>query len=468
MLKPTFLRGDKRIGFDIRTLSLTVVVLALILGENFCGAASVTAPASGLSVNVDEVTGNYTVTLKSPAWTFGGSLNRSLKNTAVNRDTDSVGAYQQIAFEWNSGQTPMTGRICVYDERALVLFSDTCGTAVEMPPEPFPSFTALPTNLFVFSHSQHEFAPPQFAANEISTPWMLFDDKANALVISPASHYFVASMLGDGRQRVASGFNKQLRNLPAGFTQQTVLAFGKGINRAWDLWGQALIGWQGVKRPGNDADTMLKYLGYWTDNGATYYYNYDRDKGYAGTLRSLVEHYRQEQIPLRYLQLDSWWYSKSMTGPEGKVGQTKNAKLPEGEWNRYGGLWEYKAHKSLFPDGLAAYQKSIGLPLVTHNRWVDLASPYREKYEISGVAAIDPKWWDEIAAYLKASGVITYEQDWLDRIYTYSPAFSSNVNTGEAFLDNMARACKQNGLTMQYCMPYACYFLQGSRYENLT
>ncbi len=60
--------------------------------------------------------------------------------------------------------------------------------------------------------------------------------------------------------------------------------------------------------------------------------------------------------------------------------------------------------------------------------------------------------------YLKTSGIVTYEQDWLDRIYTYSPAFSSNVDTGEAFLDNMARACKEQGITMQYCMPYPCYF----------
>ena len=75
---------------------------------------------------------------------------------------------------------------------------------------------------------------------------------------------------------------------------------------------------------------------------------------------------------------------------------------------------------------------------------------------------MDPKWWDSIADYMKASGIATYEQDWLDRIYTYSPAFSSNVDTGEAFLDNMARACKEQGITVQYCMPYPCYFLQGA------
>ena len=214
---------------------------------------------------------------------------------------------------------------------------------------------------------------------------------------------------------------------------------------------------------------MLKYLGYWTDNGATYYDNYETNLGYAWTLKSLVGGFREEQIPVRYLQLDSWWYDKSTTEPDGLPGKSKKIdKLPEGQWNAYGGLLKYEADSSLFPEGLDAFQKSIGLPLVTHNRWVDRASPYHQQFKISGIAAVDPKWWGQIADYLKASGIVTYEQDWLDRIYTYSPAFSSNLDVGEDFLDDMARACDQQGITMQYCMPYPCYFLEGSHYENLT
>jgi hypothetical protein len=454
--------------------TLPIVICFALLGLAARGEAIVVTNAAGLSAALDS-NGSYTVQSSAPAWTFGGEISSVLKNTVAVSGEDSLGGYQRISFEWTEGSAPISGEIRLYNDRPVILFSEQRQNAGEMPPSPFPSFTKMPKGLHVFSYQQQSFAPPQFAANECSTPWLLFDDHANALVISPASHFMVASMIGDAVNQMASGFNPQLRNLPAGFSQQTMLAFGDGINRAWDLWGQSLRTFEGAGSLHKDADATLKYLGYWTDNGASLYYNFDPQKGYAGTLVGLVEHYRQRQIPIRYLQLDSWWYYKSATGADDRTvagtknpAGKKNPNMPDGEWNRYGGLLEYKAHPYVFPEGLEAFQKSVGLPLVTHNRWIDSQSPYHQKYAISGVAAVDPKWWDDIADYLHQADVQTYEQDWLYSIYQRSPAFSSNLYTAEIFLDNMARACKERGMTMQYCMPYPAHFLQGSRYDNLT
>ncbi len=274
-------------------LFLAGVLLALPLKKAEAFPVTVSAPESGLSARVDTGTGNYRIVADNPPWTLGGSLAVPLKNLTTGSGNDNAGNYQQIAFEWNAGQIPMSGWIRIYLQKPLVLFSQTCRAASDMPPPPYPAFTKLPPALHVFSYGHHEFAPPDFHATDISTPWLLFDRKANALIISPASHFMVASMIGDGRTEVASGFNPELRNLPAGFTQQTLIAFGNGINQAWDSWGRALLDLQHAKRPANDADTVLKYLGYWTDNGAVYYYNYNLDKGYAGTLQSLIEDYRR-------------------------------------------------------------------------------------------------------------------------------------------------------------------------------
>lgn len=432
-------------------------------------AITMFSPATGLTFSVDVAKGDYQLMSSDPAWTFAGSLKTPLNSFADSRGHDATGDYQEIAFAWKAGELPMRGEIRLYLEKPLALFSQTCAEATDLPPAAFPDFTTLPDKLHVFSYGELNFAPPRFSASETSSPWLLFDDRADAVIMSPGSHFMVAAMQGDGSHVAGSGLNPELRHLPAGFTQSTLVVCGRGINRMWSVWGKAMVARAGVHRPANDADDVLKYLGYWTDNGATYYYNYDTAKGYAGTLEALIAHNRQEQIPIRYLQLDSWWYYKSTTNADGSPGNAKKSeRLPAGEWNRYGGLLEYRAHSDLFPDGLAAFQQAVGLPLVTHNRWVDAASPYHQKYEISGIAAVDPKWWDLIADYLKSSGIVTYEQDWLDRIYRYSPAFATNVDTGERFLDGMARSCMAQNVTLQYCMPLPCYFLQGCSYDNLT
>ena len=466
--------GSNQLICSFQKTKLLVVFCFLLVGLAAQAEAIVVTNGTGLSAGLDP-DGSYAVQSSAPGWTFGGEIGSTIKNEAAASGEDSLGRYQRIYFEWMEGSSQMKGEIRIYTEKPLVLFSELRQDAGEMPPLPFPSFTQLPAKLHVFSYRQEAFAPPQFAANDCSTPWLLFDNQANAMVISPASHFMVASMIGDGTNQISSGFNPKLRNLPAGFTHQTLLAFGNGINRAWDLWGQSLRGLEGVQSPHDDADAILKYLGYWTDNGSSLYYNFNTNQGYAGTLESLVAHYREEQVPIRYLQLDSWWYYKAATGADDRTvaGQKnsdgkKNPDMPDGEWNRYGGLLEYKAHPYVFPNGLAAFQKAIGLPLVTHNRWIDSASPYHQKYLISGVAAIDPKWWNDVADYLHDAGVQTYEQDWLYSIYQRSPAFSSTSDTAEKFLDNMARACKERGMTVQYCMPYPAHFLQGSRYDNLT
>ena len=115
----------------------------------------------------------------------------------------------------------------------------------------------------------------------------------------------------------------------------------------WDTGETALTDLR-AKPARHDADIGLKYLGYWTDNGDYYYYNYDFSHGYTGTLLNLADHFRQRQIPVRYMQLDSWWYDKSLTGADGKIGKTKNPRLPVGEWNRYGGLMDYTADPGPF------------------------------------------------------------------------------------------------------------------------
>ena len=174
--------------------------------------ASLAAVAGELSVSNgwvklvwEEKSGAYQIVCQDPDWTFAGKLPSASAPATQTDGSDALGPYRQVDFAWLDGALPMTGGIRAYQEKPLVQFFDTCGAATANAPAPFPDFSGLPARLHLFSYRQDTFAPPSFKANEGSTPWLLFDDAGRALVISPASHFMVASLFGDGQTRVASG-----------------------------------------------------------------------------------------------------------------------------------------------------------------------------------------------------------------------------------------------------------------------
>ena len=454
---------------DTLGISAARLLIALILFALPCHAVDQAIEgAHGIVATIDPKSGQYEVRSRELNWTFTGQLGGPASNVSVNNGQDRLGAYRELSFGWGP-HVSLSGRIRTYVKRPVVLFEITSKEPIASAAAiRFPRFTEFPKNLHHFSYKNEVFAPRSFTLEETGTPWLLFDDQQRAVVLSPATNYMIASMRGDGITEIASGLNEGVANLPAGFAHKTLMAFDVGVNGAWDSWGTAVTDLQGKHRPSNDADVGLRYLGYWTDNGAAYWYHYEPGLGYAGTLETLVRRYRDEGIPLRYLQLDSWWYFKTLTGPGGEPLKPKNSELPAEEWNRYGGLLKYQAHPTVFPEGLAAFQKKVGLPLITHNRWIDPKSPYHEHYDISGLAAVDPKFWQEIMGYTSSANVVTYEQDWLSVIYKYSPAIGTALTAGDAFTDGMARAAQEKGMSLQYCMALPRLFLQGARYSNLT
>jgi hypothetical protein len=224
---------------------------------------------------------------------------------------------------------------------------------------------------------------------------------------------------------------------------------GPGLNHLFDTWGNTLTALRGKTRPPNDADLTLEKFGYWTDNGATYYYNFEPQLGYAGTLLNVLHEFDQRGIALGYLQLDSWWYPKGA-----------NARWDD----RTGGIFRYRAASDLFPDGLTSFQQQVGLPLVTHARWIDPVSPYRTEFGFSGNVMTDPRYWSDLMDYLRAGGVVSYEQDWLGA--QAQPVY--DLSAPVQFMGNMATAAAQRGMTLQYCMPLPRHVLQTVEYPNVT
>ncbi|MEV8569079.1 CBM35 domain-containing protein [Streptomyces sp. NPDC051322] len=437
--------GINRRGF-IRAAGLGSAALALPLTAAAGRASASTGGSQALKATV-QASGAWQVTARELGWTFSGSVGSAATDIATRPGSDALGRYTETTFTFQSGARK--GGIRVYKGASSVVFTDTyvrAGTNGN----PFPTFTGYPKLAHRLSHSD---CFGRFQFNTFSgasdSPWVFFDAAGHTFVLSAANH-FQEAQTGEGADgSIAAGVISSIGTLPAGYTRQTILSAAAGVGAAHRAWGTALTRLAGKPLPANDAGVMLSTLGYWTDNGADYYYEYEQSKGYTGTLLAVRDEWASQKIPMGYLQLDSWWYPKG----------------PKGDWNDLpDGTSRYEADKELFPDGLAAFQKQLGMPLVTHARWMDKTSPYHGEYAMSDNVVIDPAFWQSVMDYLRDSGVVVYEQDWLCN--NAKPA--ENLTDADAFFDNMAHHAASDGLDLQYCMALPRDYLQSTRYPNLT
>ncbi len=393
--------------------------------------------------------GTYELDFPASGWKLDGKLPGDAGDLHSTAGNDKIGAYHQISASFDNGMR--IAEIRVYDVRPLVLFRDVWKSAGQNA-LPFPAFQSLPQGAFRFSYQKRAFGYYEFGKLGPEGPWCLFDRQGHAMVISPADHFLVSDMEDQPDGVATSGIDPAIKQMPAGFVHSTLIAAGTGINSVFGKWGSALLALGAKQRPANNADVTLARLGYWTDNKTTYYYRFEPQLGYRGTLLAVRGAYRKLGVALGYMQLDSWFYPKG----------------PQSRWNAGGSTiaWgedEYRADKKLFPQGLANFHLDLGLPLVTHARWVAPASPYRHEFKMSGNVVIDPRFWQQTAHYLHQAGVVTYEQDWLNR----NAQTAANLTDPALFLGNMSKAMAAEGISIMYCMPLPGDYMASTHYPNV-
>ncbi|HTU33834.1 MAG TPA: hypothetical protein VMF66_08540 [Candidatus Acidoferrum sp.] len=393
--------------------------------------------------------GSYQIALRGVDWRLEGKLPAAAATIRRSRGKDQVGEYQSISAAYLNGGR--NAEIRVYQNVPGVLLEDMYVSAGANE-NPFPTFAALPPDLMKFSYQRKEFGDYEFGALGTEGPWSLFDKDGHVLLISPADHFQVSHMDESDEGTAESRIVPSIQTLPGGFSHGTLIVWGTGMNRTFETWGNALLALGGKERPANDANVLLAKFGYWTDRGAFYYYHFDERLGYAGTLLALRDEFQKLGLPLGYMQLDSWWYPKGDDDRWNSGGST----LAYGEDT-------YRADKELFPNGLAAFHQALGLPMVTHARWVSTSSPYRKQYKMSGNVVIDPAFWNSTADYLADAGVVTYEQDWLNE----NAQPEMNLSDPQAFLGDMSEAMGDKNITIQYCMPLPSDYMASTLYRNV-
>jgi hypothetical protein len=103
-------------------------------------------------------------------------------------------------------------------------------------------------------------------------------------------------------------------------------------------------------------DLSINNLGYYTDNGAYYYYHTEHEVNYEQTMLDVLHNV---PLPIHYLQIDSWWYFKGIRD----------------------GVSEWVARPDIFPDGLPALDRKLeNIPIIAHNRYWPYDTVYKSNY----------------------------------------------------------------------------------------
>lgn len=289
--------------------------------------------------------------------------------------------------------------------------------------------------------------PPLLAAPPSQGPLILYSDDLEVLVFSPLDHFF-ESLIAFEDGAIWPGLQGDLESIPAGLRHRFLLVSGRGIQPTLSRWGEIMRAEHGRARADRYADRGLSHLGYWTDNGAYYYYHKEPGLTEEQTLLAVLEEAREKNIPYGYLQLDSWWYFKQPGG---------SAAAP---WL---GLIRWEPQPEMFPAGLAAFQAAANLPIVAHNRWFAPQNAYRDLADFveegDFALPLGRAVFDRILRDAAAWGLVTYEQDWLANQFWGLRYLRAGVGRAERWMSDLHAAVAGRNLTMQLCMASPAHLL---------
>lgn len=397
-------------------------------------------------MKVDAQAGTYEV--QTGGKKFSQNLGVPLTSFGKLTATDPLGTYSQVAFDFIGADS--IGRhvsIKSYWQSPQLIFTEQL--LADAPNDPATSFPRLTTDWS--GEGKHHinyygaFASSVYDAGLQDGPAMFFDTKS-AFVISAASHFPQAILSFGPAGELVTGIDPAIGTLPKGFSHQTLVVVANAPNAAFDLWGKTLTTL--IQAPQIDPeDLVASKLGYWTSQGSPYWWYGLPAANLEPTLLSMVAQARQLNAPFGYVELDSYFY------PKGSLGL----------WDFFaGGIFTYTAHPDLFPHGLAAFGRQLGVPFVGHMRWIDPASDYHNRYAMSADVSIDPGYWrDEIDKFSDDSNFAGNIQDWLSQ--KARPAM--NLTDADGFFSAMANAVKRSIL---YCMALPSQMMEGMRYKNVV
>jgi hypothetical protein len=458
--------------------------------------------ADGLRIRRD-ATGRFHLTWGEPDWLgpmalrFAPGGDDGAAPGATGFDgSDDLGAYRGMALSSAGLPLSVEASVRAYTHASMLVFrleakcplSAMATGAFANVSVAWPAFDpaartpgGIPAGTRTYGHQFTEFALPVrgddacrgyvFAGHRppVVEPLLFIAPDQRTLLLAPLDAFHeqviaVPKSDAEAALGVRCGWHGDLEDVPAGFATELVLLAAPGPRAALDALGAHLLRRGGTKRPSRYADDGVGKLSYWTDNGCVYYYRTEPGEDYATTLERTIAALHASDVPVRAVQLDSWFY------PHEKLRAVSAEGAPVVPPS---GMLRWEPRADLFPEGFTRLRERLGgLPLTFHSRHFSSQSPYFEEHAAwrdGGYAhPEDPAFYETLLEQAAGWGAITYEQDWMVESFLGVRGLRAAPGRARAWQEGLDRAAAERGMTLQWCMSTPADFLQTVTLSRVT
>ncbi|MHA1336038.1 MAG: hypothetical protein ACTSPW_09825 [Promethearchaeota archaeon] len=398
-------------------------------------------------------------------------------------DADSLGAYNVyiIKYQLENTENHLITKIKRYQDKNFIIFelefpnglSEVATGNYGDLATSFPSFLNESPNKQVLTFRHAVFCPPERKLKPTSSPVILYDDELNTIVISPMAEFLNSAIAKSKDGMINCGFQGEIKTIPEGTKQTFIIMFNKGINKSFNDLGQLLRKFYNAKVKDRYCSIAVSHLSYWTDNGAYYYYNTEKNMTYEDTMVEVKDYFEKKGIPIKSYNFDSWWYQKYQSPFKKILSKMFKPLYRILGGGLFGNTLRWETDPEHFSTDLETYYKErFKYPIIAHSRRWDARSPYLEKYNFitykNQAVPIVKEFWDWLMSYANRSGIAVYEQDWLKTQVDSVPYLREEFYAQEQWLHNMATSAKENNVDVFYCMQTPGMLLYSMLHDNIV
>lgn len=334
-----------------------------------------------------------------------------------------------------------------------------------------------PEGMVAFGFQYTEFALPTRAGPDLDN-WFLLDFRPPVveplLLIGPDLRTVLVGPLGwfheqvivpprgDNRTLIL-GWHGDLDTVPPGFTTRMALVPANDPVAAIERWVELARGDDPAPKPGPYRDVFGSHLSYWTDNGSAYWYRTEPPRSVPETLVAAVGGLREQGVPVRGVQLDSWFYPHQVLRP-----------FDTAEWVvPPSGLMRWEPRDDILPDGIHTLRRDLGdPPLATHTRHLSSSSPYVDVFDcwVDGEQAhpAGGDFYETLLDQAQSWGVEVFEHDWLVECFLGVRGLREEPGRAREWQEGLDRAAGARGMGLQWCMATPADLMQTATLRNVT